>query len=220
MKKSASIIVSLVVAFVLGSSIFSVQGIINAQAQPIKGSSPQAQPSESQQAQTSEKANQTSEQGNGTIVRDSQTILLEGKHLPHGTFTHLYDSTPYEITNGHIAAKLPCDDNNQTNVKILTGSAPNLKVQDTEFVAPLSEPGNLCMYHVDINSTATNPVTDIAIQNNSTSGITFPATSSVVIGVNGIAPLPAEHTTSGTMENMTMPAGNVTSSTANATAPQ
>ena len=39
-------------------------------------------------------------------------------------------------------------------------------------------------------SNSTNPITDIAIQNNSTNGITFPPTSTVVIGVDKIVPLP------------------------------
>ena len=39
------------------------------------------------------------------VVRDSAIILLEGKSIPAKGFIHLYDATPYMITNGHIAAK-------------------------------------------------------------------------------------------------------------------
>ena len=39
----------------------------------------------------------------------------------------------------------------------------------------------------------TNPITDIAIQNNSTENIDFPATSTVVLGVNEISPLTSDH---------------------------
>ena len=39
-----------------------------------------------------------------TVVRDSQTILLEGKTLPSKDYIHLYDTTPYQIKLGHIAA--------------------------------------------------------------------------------------------------------------------
>ncbi len=57
-----------------------------------------------------EVAEQTDEHGNetshaSTVTRDSQTVLLEGESLPEGSFIHLYDSTPYEIMNGHIASK-------------------------------------------------------------------------------------------------------------------
>ncbi len=128
-----------------------------------------------------------------TVTRDSQTILLEGTSLPEGDFIHLYDSTPYEIMNGHIAAKLPCNDANSTDVNVLTGQAPNLKPAELEFVGPLSTPGELCLYHVDVASDETTPITDIAIQNNSTDSIDFPATSTIVIGVNEIAPLAGEH---------------------------
>src|SRR5919202_4455057 len=68
------------------------------------------------------------------VVRDSQATLLEDKTIPANDYIHLYDSTPYMITNGHIAAKLPCDTTNTSPLKILTGQAPNLKPADLEFV--------------------------------------------------------------------------------------
>ena len=110
--------------------------------------------------------NETSQEN--TVTRDSQTILLEGETLPEGDFIHLYDSTPYQIMNGHIAAKLPCNDANSTDVNVLIGQAPNLQPAELEFVGPLSTPGELCLYHVDVASDETTPITDIAIQNNST----------------------------------------------------
>ena len=127
-----------------------------------------------------------------TIVRDSQTILLEGQSLPEGSFLHLYDSTPYQINNGHVAAKIPCGEDNQTAINILIGKAPNLNPAELEYIAPLSEPGNLCLYHADVSSTGDNPMTDIAIQNNSTEEIDFPATSTIVLGVNEISPLASD----------------------------
>jgi len=128
-----------------------------------------------------------------TVTRDSQTILLEGESLPEGSFIHLYDSTPYQIMNGHIAAKLPCNDANSTDVNVLIGQAPNLQPAELEFVGPLSTPGELCLYHVDVASDETTPITDIAIQSNSTENIDFPATSTIVIGVNEIAHLSGDH---------------------------
>ena len=133
------------------------------------------------------------------VVRDSQTILLEGKTIPSNDFIHLYDSTPYMITNGHIAAKLPCDANTTSPLKILIGQAPNLKPAVLEFVKPLSTPGKLCIYHVDILPKAGEVITDIAIQNPTANEIKFQPTTTVVIGVNEIVPLP-----SGGGGNMTM----------------
>ena len=144
-----------------------------------------------------EVAEQTDDHGNetstSTVTRDSLTVLLEGESLPQDSFIHLYDSTPYKIMNGHIAAKVPCNDANSTEVNVLIGQAPNLQPAELEFVGPLSTPGELCLYHVDIASDETTPITDIAIQNNSTEDIDFPATSTIVLGVNEIAHLSGEH---------------------------
>ena len=130
------------------------------------------------------------------VVRDSATILLEGKIIPTKDYIHLYDSTPYLITSGHIAAKLPCDASSVSPLKILTGQAPNLKPAILELVKPLSTPGKQCIYHVDIPSKG-QIVTDIAIQNPTANEIKFPPTSTIVIGVNEISPLPASSSPGG-----------------------
>jgi hypothetical protein len=142
---------------------------------------------------------QGSQQQQKNVVRDSETILLEGKTIPANDYIHLYDSTPYMITNSHIAAKLPCDNNNTSPLKILIGQAPNLTPAELEFVKPLSTPGKMCIYHVDIPSKAGEVVTDIAIQNPTANEINLQSTTTVVIGVNEITPL-----SSGSEGNMTM----------------
>ena len=145
-------------------------------------------------------------------VRDSVFALLADQTIPSNGFIHLYDSTPYSIRSGHVAAKIPCDDNSSPLLNILVGVAPNLVPASLELVPPLSSPGELCLYHTDlpateqanatntINSTTTTTsanttttttttttmITDIAIQNPSDEDITLPSTSTVVIGVNEI----------------------------------
>jgi hypothetical protein len=139
--------------------------------------------------------NNASAQGKSTVVRDSQAILLEGKTIPSKDFIHLYDTTPYILMNGHLAVKLPCDANSVSPLKILIGQAPNLKAADFELIKELSTPGKMCLYHVDLNSKpgeAGGIITDIAIQNPTDAAITFPSTSTIVIGVNEIMP-GAEH---------------------------
>ena len=136
------------------------------------------------------------------VVRDSQAILLEDKTIPANDYMHLYDSTPYMIINGHIAAKLPCDTNNTSPLKILIGQAPNLTPAELEFVKPLSTSGKMCIYHVDLPSKAGEVVTDIAIQNPTTTEIKLPSTSTIVIGVNEITPL--QSSASSSEGNMTM----------------
>ncbi len=237
--KSTSTKISLFIAFVLVSAIFSVNGNVYAQqnvtlseASNVTGTAEQnftngtssvpaeeellptttttttnttdglvtdnatsATPRDEVVEQTDEQHNETStnKTSTNTVTRDSQTVLLEGDSLPEDSFIHLYDSTPYKIMNGHIAAKLPCSEDSATAVNVLIGQAPNLAPAELEFVEPLSTPGDLCLYHVDIASNETTPITDIAIQNNSTEDIDFPATSTIVLGVNEIAHLSGEH---------------------------
>jgi hypothetical protein len=123
-----------------------------------------------------------------SVVRDSSTMLLDGKTIPAMDYIHLYDTTPYKIMNGHIATKLPCDANSMTRLKILVGQAPNLKPASLELVKELSKPGNMCIYHVDVPQGGA-VTTDVAIQNPTNSPIKLPDTSTVVVGVNEIMPL-------------------------------
>jgi hypothetical protein len=126
------------------------------------------------------------------VVRDSQTILLDGKKLPAKDYIHLYDTTPYLIKLGHVAAKLPCDSNNKTSLNVLIGQAPNLGKADLKLVKELSIPGKLCIYHVDLESgpPPQKPITDIALQNPTGNSVVFEPTTTVVIGVDEISPLP------------------------------
>ena len=143
-----------------------------------------------------------------TVVRDSQTVLLEGKTLPASDYIHLYDATPYMIKVGHVAAKLPCDSKSETSLKLLIGQAPNLKPADLQLVKELSKPGTMCIYHVDVESTQQGDngvITDIALQNPTNKEVKFGPTATVVIGVDEIMPGAEE---AASMGNMSM--GNTT----------
>jgi hypothetical protein len=131
-----------------------------------------------------------------TVTRDTVTILLEGRSIPGMGFLHLYDSTPYKIGNGHIALHVPCDSSSKPIVNVLIGSAPDVKPVEPELVKELSQPENMCIYHVDVGSDTGGNVTqtDIAIQNPSNQTITFPASSGITIGVNEIMPIGEGHT--------------------------
>jgi hypothetical protein len=138
----------------------------------------------------------TEEHTDTSTVRDSVFALLADQTIPASGFIHLYDSTPYSITNGHVAAKIPCDDESAPLLNILVGVAPDLTPAPLELVPPLSTAGELCLYHVDLpapaqaNATSANAttamITDIAIQNPGDEDVTLPSTSTVVIGVNEI----------------------------------
>jgi hypothetical protein len=125
-----------------------------------------------------------------TATRDSVTVLLEGKTIPGKGFIHLYDSTPYMINAGHIALHVPCDASSMPVVDVLIGPAPNFTKVQPDIIHGLSQPGKMCLYHVDINSDPAKNVyqTDVAIQNPSDKPILFPASSGVVIGVNEVQP--------------------------------
>ena len=138
-------------------------------------------------------------EGTTTTVRDSVFASLADQTIPASGFIHLYDTTPYSIQNGHVAAKIPCEEDSTPLLDILVGVAPNLSPAPLELVANLSSPGELCLYHVDLPApleqanvttttvNATTMVTDIAISNPGDEDVTLPSTSTVVIGVNEIA---------------------------------
>jgi hypothetical protein len=128
-----------------------------------------------------------------SVVRDSVTLLLEGKTIPAKGFIHLYHSTPYMIHNGHVALHVPCDLSSKLVVNLLVGQPTgNFIVIQPMTVKSLSQPGQMCLSHVDISSNMAKKfyVTDIAIQNPSNQTIIFPPTSTVIVGINGIMPIP------------------------------
>lgn len=131
----------------------------------------------------------------GTIVRDSSTILLSNETIPAGSFIQLYDSSPYAIVSGHITAKIPCDNNSNSILTILTGSIPELQPVELKLVQNLSTPGGLCLYHIDLPSKGEGGfiITDIVIKNPGVNNIQLPTTSTVAIGVNKIILLYEEY---------------------------
>jgi hypothetical protein len=137
-----------------------------------------------------------------TTVRDSATILLQDAIIPGTDFLHLYDSTPSHIMNGHIALKVPCAADSSSPIQVLIGSAPNMTATPLENVAPLSTPGEQCLYHVDlIPGGNVTTITDIALSNPTEDEIEFPPTSSVVIGINEV--MEGEQTHTESAENVT-----------------
>src|SRR5215218_4155064 len=114
-------------------------------------------------------------------VRDSVFALLADQTIPASGFIHLYDTRPYSIRSGHVAAKIPCGEDSTPMLNILVGQAPDFAPAPLELIANLSTPGELCLYHADLpateqgnvtstNTTATSAnntamITDIAISN-------------------------------------------------------
>jgi hypothetical protein len=178
-KLLATTISALVVTMMIFATIGTTPSMFAAAQQPTNA--------------TGTAAEHTEGEAGGTEVRDSTAILLAGQTIPGGSFIHLYDSTPDAIATGHIAAKIPCDDNSNATLTILTGQAPNVQPKELELVPELSTAGELCLYHADLATEAGgNLTTDIAIQNAGDEDVELPATSTVVIGVNKVLPGAAE----------------------------
>jgi hypothetical protein len=174
-----------------------------AQAQTTNATTTET-PAEGATATTEEEhehaSNETATEEHTTTVRDSLVVQLADQTIPSEGFIHLYDTTPYTIANGHVAAKIPCEEDSTPLLNILVGVAPQLAPAPLELLAELSTPGELCLYHVDLpapaqanatatNATATNAtsmITDIAISNPGDEDVTLPSTSTVVIGINEI----------------------------------
>ncbi|WP_458747523.1 hypothetical protein [Candidatus Nitrosocosmicus sp. T] len=123
------------------------------------------------------------------ITSDTESITLGDMSIPSNNYIHIYDSSPYKIMEGHISAKLPCDEDNNTDILVTMGQINQLQTVTLESIDELSDPGNLCQYHADIKSTNESSITDIAIQNNSTEEIEFPTTSSVIVSVTEMSKL-------------------------------
>jgi len=95
-----------------------------------------------------------------TTFVDTETISLTG-NLKKGDYKLLMDITPFESITGHVAMKVPCDKDGETDIAILAGVAPAVAPITMNFVEPLSDPGNSCLYHGDIGA----GITDIALAN-------------------------------------------------------
>ena len=121
------------------------------QEQTTNATSPEGAP-EGEAATTEEPEHASNETATEetTTVRDSVFALLADHTIPASGFIHLYDTTPYSVKNGHVAAKIPCDDESTPLLDILVGVAPDLTPAPLELNANLSTAGELCLYHTDL----------------------------------------------------------------------
>jgi hypothetical protein len=197
-----------VLAFAIGALAFLTAPIASLSptiAQPTTNTTTSEEGGEGGTSTTEEHghSNETATAEGTFTVRDSVFASLADHTIPASGFIHLYDTTPYYIKNGHVAVKIPCDEDSAPLLDVLVGVAPDMAPATLELVANLSTPGELCLYHHDLpeteqgnvtsaNSTATSAnattmITDIALSNPGDEDITLPATSTVVIGINEIA---------------------------------
>ncbi len=114
---------------------------------------------------------------------DTVTIPLDDRSIPEDSYLPIYDSRSYKILDGHIAAKLPCNDDNSSDVQIMAGNASELSPIELEIIPELSVAGSMCLYHGDVIPGQGNMIYDLIVQNNSTDDIDFPSTSSITISI-------------------------------------
>ena len=161
---------------------------------------------------------------NSTIyVGDYDTVLLARQTIPPKDFIPLFDDPPSNVIEGQVTAKLPCNSNSSSPLKIFiakigVGQIPELKPFQLQLISGLSKPGYTCVYHVDIHSiAATNTtrasneakgnntdaaitgalnnltITNIGLLNPTDRQVILPDTSSIAIGFNKIIPSNHRH---------------------------
>jgi hypothetical protein len=131
-----------------------------------------------------------------------ENIILSHQIIPAKDFIHLYDTYPFAIAEGSLSAKLPCDYDNSTHLRVMIGQIPKLQPANLSMEKDLSRPGYMCLYNFEIqqNSTSnknTSVITDIVLFNTSGERVVLPNTSTFVIGVTKLYPL----------QNLTIPEG-------------
>ncbi|MGC1931594.1 MAG: hypothetical protein WA667_21695 [Candidatus Nitrosopolaris sp.] len=154
------------------------------------------------------------------VVWDYDTLLLSRQIIPPKDFMPLFDALSYEVMDGHVSAKLPCNANSTSPLKIFiakigVGQTPEITPVHLQLVNELSKPAYMCVYHADLPSTSATrtsgpnetkgnntytaksvavdnlTITDIELLNPTNSQVVLPDTSSIAIGLNEI--IPSDH---------------------------
>lgn len=137
----------------------------------------------------------TSLDDNGAdLYSRGENIILSHQIIPAKDFIHLYDTYPFAIAEGSVSAKLPCDSDTSTHLRLLVGQIPKLQPANWSIEKDLSRPGYMCLYNFDIQQNSTRNsytpvITDIVLFNTSDERTVLPNTSTFVIGVTKIHPL-------------------------------
>lgn len=137
----------------------------------------------------------TSLDDNGAdLYSRGENIILSHQIIPAKDFIHLYDTYPFAIAEGSVSAKLPCDSDTSTHLRLLVGQIPKLQPANLSIEKDLSRPGYMCLYNFDIQQNSTRNsytpvITDIVLFNTSDERTVLPNTSTFVIGVTKIHPL-------------------------------
>ena len=98
----------------------------------------------------------TSLDDNGAdLYSRGENIILSHQIIPAKDFIHLYDTYPFAIAEGSVSAKLPCDSDTSTHLRLLVGQIPKLQPANLSIEKDLSRPGYMCLYNFDIQQNST-----------------------------------------------------------------
>jgi hypothetical protein len=183
--------------------------------------------------------NKTSVPRNAIIfVRNPGILVLSHQIIPPHDFIPVYYAMPYEIMNGQVYVKLPCDSNSKPSLQILAGQLSRLKPAQLNLITALSQPGSICMYDANltstINATGKLPkvdnivtsggvgpgvregnftITYIELFNPTNYRVVLPSTASLSISVNQIRLGELQHTNDSIQLNQTTPPPTVNQTT-------
>lgn len=161
---------------------------------------------------------------NGTILVGAyDTVLLSFQIIPPKDFRPLFDAPLYNVMECHVPAKLRCNVNSTSqlkifNAKIRVGQTLELKPLQLQLVRDLSKPGYTYVYHerlplaistrtpgASIGAKGNNSdmaisgatdnltITDIGLLNPTDYQVILPDTSSIAIGINELIPSVHRH---------------------------
>src|SRR5215831_8211957 len=176
--------------------------------------------------------NETSLRNQTIFVQNPGVLLLSHQIIPPKDFIPVYDAMPYEISNGQVSVKLPCDSNSKPSLQLLVGQFSELEPAKLRLIPTLSQPGYMCMYYANLGSMNNNTlistadnihkvdgtrksgvVTYIELFNPTEHRIILPSTASISVSVNQIKPLEKRNQNTGVTQ--TTPTLNQTSPTLN-----
>ncbi|MFZ0893753.1 MAG: hypothetical protein WAZ77_04550 [Candidatus Nitrosopolaris sp.] len=183
--------------------------------------------------------NKTSVPGKAILfVRNPGILVLSHQIIPPHDFIPVYYAMPYEIMNGQVYAKLPCDSNSKPSLQILAGQLSRLKPAQLKLITALSQPGSICMYDANltstINATGKLPkvdnivtsggvgpgvregnftITYIELFNPTNYRVVLPSTASLSISVNQVRLEELHHTKGSIQLNQTTPPPTVNQTT-------
>jgi hypothetical protein len=140
-------------------------------------------------AHMTDEISDSSQQNNSNLFYygDPELIDLGGIVMLENSSRLVYQTNPFFITESHLSANLPCHTNYFSKITMLGGKIPEFRTISLEPIYEFSEPGRICSYQATLNSNATDPISQIVIQNNSSEELLLPLATKIMTGVSVMA---------------------------------